>query len=149
MSEVGQQVPQSPQQIRSVLDDGWSLGLWLLGVAHLHEVDRAWPAPLSEARIDLGFWPWSVPGRITVLDHRTNPYRLQLRVTSRWLPSRLVEVRLRPAEQGTVLILDDRPESSLPVPGPLRSSAGRRCATEALSRLVALLNRDQPHSCSA
>jgi hypothetical protein len=55
-------------QVFAVLADGWSYSDWVVGTAHIRDVDADWPAPGAEIHHKAGPWPVSVKDRSTVLE---------------------------------------------------------------------------------
>src|SRR5688572_16875848 len=55
-------------RIFAVLADGWSYSDWVVGTAHIRDVDADWPAPGTEIHHKAGPWPFSVKDRSTCLD---------------------------------------------------------------------------------
>jgi hypothetical protein len=55
-------------QIYAVLADGWTYSDWVVGTAHIRDVDGDWPAPGTEIHHKAGPWPFSVKDRSTSLE---------------------------------------------------------------------------------
>ncbi len=56
----------SPDRIFAVLADGWSYASWVVGAAHIRDVDHAWPAVGARVHHRLGPWPLQVDDQTTV-----------------------------------------------------------------------------------
>jgi Polyketide cyclase / dehydrase and lipid transport len=77
MVEVVQHVPAPPEQVFAVLADGWSYAGWVVGAAHIREVDDGFPAPGTRVHHSLGAWPAQVEGTTSVTLVRS-PCELEL-----------------------------------------------------------------------
>jgi Activator of Hsp90 ATPase homolog 1-like protein len=66
MTEVVLTAPTSPEALFRVLADGWSYASWVVGAAHIREVDADWPAPGSRIHHSVGPWPLVVQDVTTV-----------------------------------------------------------------------------------
>jgi uncharacterized protein YndB with AHSA1/START domain len=65
MVELVIQAP--PQRVWEVLRDGWTYSDWVVGTAHMREVDPHWPAPGARLHHKAGPWPLSLKDSSTVL----------------------------------------------------------------------------------
>jgi len=66
MSETAQIVEATPERIFAVLADGWSYASWVVGAAHIRDVDAAWPAVGSRVHHRIGPWPVQIDDHTTV-----------------------------------------------------------------------------------
>ena len=57
MSTTTRTVNASPEQVWTVLADGWLYPLWVVGASRIREVDPAWPQPGAELHHSVGVWP--------------------------------------------------------------------------------------------
>ncbi|MFI9817488.1 SRPBCC family protein [Saccharothrix variisporea] len=57
MVEVSLQVPAPADRVFAVLSDGWSYASWVVGAAHIREVDAGWPEPGTRIHHSIGTWP--------------------------------------------------------------------------------------------
>ena len=89
MSVVTQDVAASPREVFAVLADGWSYASWVVGAAHIRNVDAGWPARGRCIHHSIGPWPVQVRDTTEVL-HVDPDRRLTLRA------------RLWPAGEATV-----------------------------------------------
>jgi uncharacterized protein YndB with AHSA1/START domain len=64
---VRRTVPTSPDRVFAVLADGWTYSDWVVGTAHVRDVDDTWPEPGSELHHKAGPWPFSLQDSSTVL----------------------------------------------------------------------------------
>ena len=86
-----------PDQVFSVLKDGWSYSDWVVGTAHIRAVDPQWPAVGSRLYHKVGPWPVSVRDRSEVLSC-AEPTELVLR--ARMWPLGEAKVILRLSDTG-------------------------------------------------
>jgi uncharacterized protein YndB with AHSA1/START domain len=132
-------VNATPDQVWSVLADGWLYPLWVVGASRMREVDDDWPEPGALLHHSVGTWPLlvddttevveSVPGVTLVLRARAWPSG-EARVT----------IHLRSNGTGTEVVLDEDAESgpATLVPKPLREPPLTWRNTETLRRLAYL-----------
>ncbi|CAM3017601.1 SRPBCC family protein [Saccharomonospora xinjiangensis] len=66
MIEVSRVMPARPERVYAVLADGWSYAGWVVGNAHIRNVDASWPAEGSRIHHKAGLWPLQVPDVSTV-----------------------------------------------------------------------------------
>ncbi|MEJ2858014.1 MULTISPECIES: SRPBCC family protein [unclassified Saccharothrix] len=57
MVEVSLRIPAPAARVFAVLSDGWSYASWVVGAAHIREVDAGWPAPGTRIHHSVGTWP--------------------------------------------------------------------------------------------
>jgi hypothetical protein len=69
---VQRTVQASPEKVFAVLADGWSYSDWVVGTAHIRDVDPSWPAPGSKLHHKAGPWPLSLKDSSTVLSMTAN-----------------------------------------------------------------------------
>lgn len=67
MVTVSRVVPVRPDQVWAVLADGWSYAGWVVGSAHIREVDEHWPREGSRIHHQVGMWPMHVADVSTVV----------------------------------------------------------------------------------
>jgi Polyketide cyclase / dehydrase and lipid transport len=60
MVEVYRDIAASPQEIFSVLADGWTYASWVVGASHMRDVDPHWPAVGARLHHRVGPWPFSI-----------------------------------------------------------------------------------------
>lgn len=72
MAIVKRTVPTSPDRVFAVLADGWSYSDWVVGTAHIRDVDASWPAEGAKLHHKAGPWPLSLKDSSTVLSCRPN-----------------------------------------------------------------------------
>nr|WP_091446262.1 SRPBCC family protein [Micromonospora yangpuensis] len=78
MAIVERVIQAPPQQVFDVLADGWTYSDWVVGTAHVRDVDDAWPRVGSQLHHRAGPWPISLQDSSTVLRCEP-PYHLTLR----------------------------------------------------------------------
>jgi len=64
---VKRTVRASPERVFSVLSNGWSYSDWVVGTAHIRDVDPHWPALGSQLHHKAGPWPLSLHDSSKVL----------------------------------------------------------------------------------
>jgi uncharacterized protein YndB with AHSA1/START domain len=66
VSEARRVIGCTPERIFAVLADGWSYASWVVGAAHIRDVDDTWPAVGSCIHHRVGPWPIQLDDRTTV-----------------------------------------------------------------------------------
>lgn len=89
-------VPASVERVFAVLADGWSYAGWVVGAAHIREVDPGWPGTGTRIHHSVGGWPLAVQDVTTVLD--VDPPRM-LELEARLWPLGAARIRLELAER--------------------------------------------------
>jgi uncharacterized protein YndB with AHSA1/START domain len=69
---VERTVSAPPDRVFAVLADGWSYSDWVVGTAHIRDVDPTWPAPGSKLHHKAGPWPLSLHDSSTVVSMEPN-----------------------------------------------------------------------------
>jgi hypothetical protein len=128
MVEVTMRVPTSPEQVFSVLADGWSYVGWVVGASHIREVDAGWPGEGTRIHHSVGPWPLLMhdmtavvavdPPRMLELDARLWPFgaaRIRLELTE--TEPGVTEVRmLEQAVRGPIRLLPEAVQALALVP---------------------------------
>ncbi len=109
MIETCRIIGASPERVFAVLADGWSYASWVVGAAHIRDVDRDWPAPGSRVHHTVGPWP------VQLSDH-TQVLAME--------PDRLLELHARLWPLGTASVRLDL--------APVRPDVTRVCMSERL-----------------
>ena len=95
MTDTSRTINTTPERIFAVLADGWSYASWVVGAAHIRDVDTGWPAVGSRVHHRVGPWPLQIndetvvravePGKVLELDAKMWP-----------LGAAIVRIRLEP-----------------------------------------------------
>jgi uncharacterized protein YndB with AHSA1/START domain len=135
-------VHATPDQVWSVLADGWLYPLWVVGASRMREVDDHWPEPGAQLHHSVGSWPVLLDDTTEVVD-ATPGATLALRARAWPSGEAGVTIRLRPNGTGTEVVIEEDPESgpATLVPKPLRDPALRWRNVETLCRLAYLAER--------
>jgi hypothetical protein len=80
MAKTTRLINVSPDRVFAVLADGWTYSDWVVGTAHIRDVDPKWPQPGTEIHHKAGPWPVSLKDRTTSLE---------------WQPERMLLLKLR------------------------------------------------------
>ncbi|MFC5059370.1 SRPBCC family protein [Saccharothrix xinjiangensis] len=106
MIEVRTTVPTSADRVFAVLTDGWSYAGWVVGAAHIREVDPGWPAVGTRIHHSVGAWPIAVRDVTTV--RAVEPSRL-LDLEARLWPIGAARVRIELTEVsgGTEVVMSE------------------------------------------
>ncbi len=137
MIEVDRVMPVDPDRVYAVLSDGWSYAGWVVGNAHIRDVDDSWPAEGSRIHHKAGMWPVQVPDISTVT--AVSPGRMVELEARLWILGRAsVRVTLAPEDgRGTRVRLSEEIVSGPMglLPESVQALLLRPRNTEALSRL--------------
>ncbi|MFG1872967.1 SRPBCC family protein [Micromonospora arborensis] len=96
-------IDASPQQVFDVLADGWSYSDWVVGTAHVRDVDDAWPRVGSQLHHKAGPWPFSLQDASTVLVSEP-PHRLVLKAGLWPAGEAIVAFTLQPVDGGATRV---------------------------------------------
>ncbi|GIF75046.1 SRPBCC family protein [Asanoa siamensis] len=66
MSETRRIIHTTPDRIFAVLADGWSYASWVVGAAHIRDVDAGWPAVGTRIHHRVGPWPIQIDDETSV-----------------------------------------------------------------------------------
>lgn len=75
---VDRVIAAPPEQVFEVLADGWTYSDWVVGTAHIRDVDATWPEPGARIHHSSGPWPLSIRDATTAVECEP-PHRLVLR----------------------------------------------------------------------
>jgi uncharacterized protein YndB with AHSA1/START domain len=67
VATVRHTIQAPPERVFAVLADGWTYSDWVVGTAHIRDVDPTWPAPGSRLHHKAGPWPLSLQDSSTVV----------------------------------------------------------------------------------
>jgi hypothetical protein len=142
MSTNKRLVHATPDQVWSVLADGWLYPLWVVGASRMREVDVEWPEPGARLHHSVGTWPLLIDDTTEVVE--SNP-GATLTLRARAWPSGEagVTLHLRPNGTGTEVIIEEDVETgpATLVPKVLRDPPLRWRNVETLRRLAYLAER--------
>ena len=68
MSTTSRPVRATPEQVWSVLADGWLYPLFVVGAARMRDVDETWPAVGARLHHSVGSWPLMLDDTTEVLE---------------------------------------------------------------------------------
>jgi len=98
MSTNKRLVQATPDQVWSVLADGWLYPLWVVGASRMREVDAEWPEPGARLHHSVGTWPLLIDDTTEVVE--SNP-GATLTLRARAWPSGEAGVTLHLRPNGT------------------------------------------------
>ncbi|WP_030437564.1 SRPBCC family protein [Actinoplanes subtropicus] len=67
MATVSRTIRAPAEQVYAILADGWTYSDWVVGTAHIRDVDASWPAVGSKLHHKIGPWPLSLKDASTVV----------------------------------------------------------------------------------
>ena len=116
MAHTERTIPAPPERVFEVLRDGWTFSDWVVGTAHVRDVDEAWPAPGSRIHHKSGPWPVSLRDETRVIDCEP-PSRLVLRPKLWPFGELTATITLTPADNGSTRVALDEQLSKGPMIG--------------------------------
>lgn len=145
MVETSRIIPTSPDRVFAVLADGWSYAGWVVGTAHIRDVDEAWPAVGARVHHQVGPWPLHIkdltlvravdPGRLLELEARAWP-----------LGAATIRLELEPLDAATRVRMSYSLTAGVGrfLPQSIQSLLLRPRNAEALQRLADIAVRRRP-----
>ncbi len=142
MASAHRTVRTSPDQVWTVLADGWLYSNWVVGTSHMRAVETAWPDAGSKLFHASGVWP-VVARDETEVEASEPGRRLVLTARGRPLGEARVVIELEPDGADTVVSIHEEPIAG---PGkwlhnPATEALLTRRNVETLARLAALAER--------
>jgi uncharacterized protein YndB with AHSA1/START domain len=107
-SAVSVHIDAPPERVFAQLADAWIYASWVVGAAHIREVDDDWPDPGSRLHHRVGPWPLSVDDSTQVLE-KEKPHRLLLQARAWPFGEARVEIVIEPAGAGSVVTMKEAP----------------------------------------
>jgi hypothetical protein len=126
-----------PEDVFSVLSDGWLYGMWVVGSARIRDVDATWPRPGAKIHHSVGAWPVLISDTSEV-DRFDEPHLIELRVRAWPAGEAQVILTCTPLDDDRVeVVMEEFPVSgpATLIPKPLESRLLHARNTEALRRL--------------
>ena len=115
MSTTSRPISATPEQVWSVLADGWLYALFVVGAARMRDVDAGWPAVGTRLHHSVGTWPLLIDDTTEVLDVEEG--RRLLLLARGWPAGQAhVEITLEPRGTDTVVTIVEQATSG---PGAL------------------------------
>ncbi|GLY15997.1 polyketide cyclase [Kineosporia sp. NBRC 101677] len=136
MIEVQRLVKASPQDVFSVLSDGWLYSGWVVGASRIRSVDANWPAVGSRIHHSFGVWPAVIDDSTSVLDCVPD-HRLVLKARGWPMGEATVFLELEEADGGCLVHMQEDATAGPGklVPKPVRQVSIAPRNTESLRRL--------------
>lgn len=115
MSTTSRPVAATPEQVWSVLADGWLYPLFVVGAARMRDVDETWPSVGARLHHSVGSWPLLIDDTTEVLE--VDELERILLLARGWPAGQAhVEISLRPDGASTVVTIVEQVTSG---PGAL------------------------------
>jgi Polyketide cyclase / dehydrase and lipid transport len=129
----------SPEEVFTVLQDGWLYPLWVVGASRMQSVEQGWPAPGTKLHHSFGAWPLLINDTTEVLQMEPGR-RLVLEARGWPIGSPRVEITVEAAGDGSrVSIAEDLSDGPARLaPQPLRVAGIDVRNHETLRRLALL-----------
>ena len=140
MSTTRRPIAATPEQVWSVLCDGWLYPLFVVGASRMRDVDATWPAVGSRLHHSVGAWPALVDDTTEVLEVEEG--RRLLLLARAWPAGHAhVDIALQDSGGSTVVTIREDATSGpgVLVPKPLRDVQLHVRNVETLRRLAFLV----------
>ena len=98
MGTVSRDVAATPEQVWSVLADGWLYAGWVVGASRMRDVDADWPAPGARLHHSVGVWPLLINDTTSVLESEPG-HRLLLQARAWPAGEARIELILEPLDE--------------------------------------------------
>lgn len=137
MSTTTRRISATPEQVWSVLADGWLYPLFVVGASRIRAVDDAWPAAGSQLHHSVGVWPLLINDSTQVLE--SDEERRMLLLARGWPAGEAhVDITLRPDGPSTVVTIEEQATSGpgALVPKPIQDVQLHLRNVETLRRLA-------------
>lgn len=137
MSTTTRPIAATPEQVWSVLADGWLYPLFVVGAARMRDVDDTWPAVGSQLHHSVGTWPLLINDTTEVLEVEEQR-RIVLKARGWPAGEARVEISLRPTADATVVTIVENATAGpgALVPKPVQDVQLHVRNKEALRRLA-------------
>jgi len=107
MSTTSRTISATPEQVWSVLADGWLYPLFVVGAARMREVDDTWPAVGSRLHHSVGTWPVLIDDTTEVLEVEEG--RRILLLARAWPAGQAhVDITVRPDGASSVVTIEEQ-----------------------------------------
>jgi NAD(P)-dependent dehydrogenase (short-subunit alcohol dehydrogenase family) len=137
---VEREVAAAADDVWSVLAEGWSYAMWVVGTARVRAVDDGWPSTGTQIHHSVGVWPLLLNDSTSALESRA-PERLVLEARGWPLGKAHVTVEVRPDGPRSCVVSIREDAVAGPgtlVPKPVRQAMIVPRNREALRRLALL-----------
>jgi uncharacterized protein YndB with AHSA1/START domain len=137
MSTTSRPISATPEQVWSVLSDGWLYPLFVVGASRMRDVDETWPAVGSRLHHSVGTWPLLINDTTEVLEVEEDR-RIVLKARGWPAGEARVEISLRPTADATVVTIVENATAGpgALVPKPVQDVQLHLRNTETLRRLA-------------
>ncbi len=137
MSTTSRPTSATPEQVWSVLADGWLYPLFVVGASRMRDVDDTWPAVGSRLHHSVGTWPLLIDDTTEVLEVEEDR-RIVLKARGWPAGEARVEISLRPTADATVVTIVENATAGpgALIPKPVQDVQLHLRNTETLRRLA-------------
>ena len=137
MSTTSRPISATPEQVWSVLADGWLYPLFVVGASRMRDVDDTWPAVGSCLHHSVGTWPLLIDDTTEVLEVEEDR-RIVLKARGWPAGEARVEISLRPTADATVVTIVENATAGpgALIPKPVQDAQLHLRNTETLRRLA-------------
>ncbi|CUR62379.1 conserved hypothetical protein [metagenome] len=137
MSTRSRLIKATPEQVWSVLADGWLYPLFVVGASRMRDVDEGWPAVGTRLHHSVGSWPLLIDDTTEVLE--ADPSSRLLLLARGW-PAGEAHVEFVLEQQGSETLVTIHEDATagpgLLMPKPLRDVQLNLRNDETLQRLA-------------
>jgi len=137
VSTTTRSIAATPEQVWSVLSDGWLYPLFVVGAARMRHVDETWPAVGAQLHHSVGAWPLMIDDTTEVLEVEKD--RRILLLARGWPAGQAhVEITLEPDAASTSVTMVEQATAGpgALIPTPIQDVQLHARNLEALQRLA-------------
>ena len=137
MSTTSRAIAATPEQVWSVLADGWLYPLFVVGAARMREVDDTWPAVGSRLHHSVGTWPLLIDDTTEVLEVEEGRH-IQLLARAWPAGQAHVDITVRPDGVSSVVTIEEQATAGpgALIPKPVQDAQLHVRNVETLRRLA-------------
>ena len=137
MSTTSRTIAATPEQVWSVLADGWLYPLFVVGAARMREVDDTWPAVGSRLHHSVGTWPLLIDDTTEVLEVEEGRH-IQLLARAWPAGQAHVDITVRPDGASSVVTIEEQATAGpgALIPKPVQDAQLHVRNVETLRRLA-------------
>jgi uncharacterized protein YndB with AHSA1/START domain len=139
---VSRHVDAPPERVFAVVSDAWLIPVWLVGAAHIRDVDSEWPSVGSKLHHSIGAWPVLISDTTEILEI-DRPRLLAFHARMWPVGEAIVKMQFDPDGSGTTVTMAERPARGpgLWVDNPLLRFWLRRRNIESVARLASVAEK--------
>ena len=139
---VSRHVEAAPEQVFAVVSDAWLIPIWLVGAAHVRDVDDGWPSVGAKLHHSIGAWPMLISDTTEIVEI-DRPRLIAFHARMWPLGEAIVKMQFEPDGAGCSVTMAERPDRGpgLWADNPLLRFWLRRRNIESVARLASVAEK--------